>query len=74
MKLACDRPRLRELEECNQQLAAELTTYDSQFAEQLEALRADHALLRQRCGHWEAEVRRLCSRHGEPLPVGMREA
>ena len=65
------RPRLRELEEKNRALTAELAAFDEQFMHDLEALRAEHELLRQQCARWEGEIRRLCERHGEPLPLGM---
>ena len=67
----CCRPRLRELEEQNRALGAEVEAFDSQVAQQLEQLGAEHELLRRRCQRWEGEVRGLCERHGEPLPGGL---
>ena len=67
----CCRPRLRVLEDQNRALGAEVADFDSQVAQQLEQLGAEHELLRQRCRRWEGQVRTLCARHGEPLPGGL---
>lgn len=65
------RPRARELEARNAELTRELGGLEEALAHDMVVLQADHELLRQRCGHWEAEVRALCTRHGEPLPLGL---
>ncbi|KAL4457351.1 hypothetical protein ABPG75_012216 [Micractinium tetrahymenae] len=65
------RPRARELEARNAELTEELGGLEAALAHDMAALQADHELLRQQCGRWEAEIRALCARHGEPLPRGL---
>ncbi|PRW57851.1 centriole proteome [Chlorella sorokiniana] len=65
------RPRLRELESRNAELSEQLAALERQCAVELQALTGEHELLRQQCGRWEGEVRRLCSLAGEPLPRGL---
>lgn len=65
------RPRARELEARNAELTTELGGLEQALAHDMAALQADHELLRQQCGRWEAEARALCARHGEPLPLGL---
>jgi len=67
-------PRARELEERNAALEGELAGLEEALATQLGALQADHALLRRQCARWEGELRALCQRHGEPLPLGLAAA
>lgn len=65
------RPRLRELEALNAELSDQLASLERQCAVELQALTGEHELLRQQCGRWEAEARRLSSLTGEPLPRGL---
>ncbi len=65
------RPRARELEARNAELTTELGGLEQALAHDMAALQADHELLRQQCGRWEAEACALCARHGEPLPLGL---
>lgn len=68
--LTC-RPRLRDLEACNAELSGQLASLERQCATDLQALTAEHELLRRQCGRWEGEVRRLCLLTEEPLPPGL---
>ena len=57
------RPRLREAEARCAALTSELAAAEGQLAAGLRDLKA--------CRQREADVRRLCERHGEPLPLGL---
>lgn len=65
------RPRLREAEAGNAELRRQLAALEQECGSQLQAIAAEHELLRQQCQRWEGEVRRTCALHGEPVPRGL---